>query len=284
MYPRIFENPRPYCKIEKNKLEYRLLQAAERKRLFAPPAAAFSFRNRNGGHAGRKERISETDRRPRISRAWDKTMIKAVIFDMDGVIVDSEIVYMDYLLDFARTKNPDATMESLNPMVGLSRKDSWSVMAAAVKNGQPWEELRDEFSKLDIYSRVDYRKIFRPEAKTVTEELKKRGYLVALASSTGPKLIGRIMDETGMRQEFDLIVSGAQFKQSKPNPEIYHHTAAELGVPESECFVIEDSTVGIQAAKAAGMKVAALRDDRFGFDQSLADYHVDRLTEVLQYL
>lgn len=212
------------------------------------------------------------------------TKIRAVLFDMDGVIVDSEFVYMDYLLDFARTKNPDVTMEQLNPMVGLSRKDSWTVMARAVNNGETWEQLKDQFSILDIYSQVDYKKIFRPEACDTAVELKKRGYLVALASSTGPKLIARIIEETGMRPVFDLIVSGKQFKQSKPNPEIYHYTAATLGVPDGECFVVEDSTVGIQAGKRAGMTVAALKDDRFGFDQSLADYRIDRISDILDYL
>lgn len=210
--------------------------------------------------------------------------IRAVIFDMDGIIVDSEIVYMGYLYDFAKQKNPDVRMEDLNPMVGLSRKDSWSIMEQAVKNGQTWDDLRKEFAKLDIYSGVDYKAIFRQESKTTVRELKRRGYQVALASSTGPDLIARIMEQTGMKAEFDLIVSGKQFKQSKPNPEIYHYTADALGVPEAECFVLEDSTVGIQAAKEAGMTVAALRDDRFGFDQSLADYHVERIEEILKFL
>ena len=210
--------------------------------------------------------------------------ISAVIFDMDGVIVDSEFVYMDYLLEFARKKNLEVTMDQLNPMVGLSRKDSWTVMKNAVDNGQTWEELRDEFAVLDIYSQVDYKKIFRPEAYTTAIELKKRGYKVALASSTGPKLIARIMEETGMRPVFDLIVSGSQFKQSKPNPEIYHYTAKTLGIPEEECFVVEDSTVGIQAGKAAGMTVAALEDDRFGFDQSQADIHIWQISEILKFL
>lgn len=210
--------------------------------------------------------------------------MRAVIFDMDGVIVDSEIVYMDYLLEFAQKKNPSVVMEQLNPMVGLTKKDSWTIMEQAISNGQTWDELRQEFIALDIYSQVDYRAIFRPEALQTTKELRKRGYLVALASSTGPKLIAKIIEVTGMRDQFDLIVSGGQFKQSKPNPEIYHYTAKTLGVLEEECFVVEDSTVGIQAAKSAGMTVAAVLDDRFGFDQSLADYHVEKVSDILQYL
>lgn len=210
--------------------------------------------------------------------------IRAVIFDMDGVIVDSEYVYMDYLLDFARSKNPSVVMEQLNPMVGLSRKDSWSIMEEAVSNGQSWEELMAEFKTLDIYSKVDYQAIFRPDALTTVKELHRRGYLVALASSTGPKLIAKIVEVTGMRPWFHLIVSGGQFKRSKPDPEIYHYTAKTLGVPEEACFVVEDSTVGIQAGKAAGMTVAALIDDRFGFDQSRADYRIGTIADILGYL
>ncbi|MBQ5598428.1 MAG: HAD family hydrolase, partial [Lachnospiraceae bacterium] len=171
-----------------------------------------------------------------------------------------------------------------NPMVGRTKKDSWMIMEHAINNGQTWEELFEEFRVLDIYQHVDYQKIFRPEALVVVQELKKRGYRVALASSTGPKLIARIMEDTGMRPWFDLIVSGGQFKQSKPDPEIYHYTAKTLKVKEEECFVIEDSEVGIQAGKAAGMTVAALRDDRFGFDQGKADHHMDSLMEILDYL
>ena len=209
---------------------------------------------------------------------------RAAIFDMDGVIVDSEIVYNEYLLAFAQTKNPAVVMDDINPMVGRTKKDSWMIMERAINNGQTWEELLAEFRVLDIYQHVDYQKIFRPEALVVVQELKKRGYRVALASSTGPKLIARIMEETGMRPWFDLIVSGGQFKQSKPDPEIYHYTAKTLKVKEEECFVIEDSEVGIEAGKAAGMTVAALRDDRFGFDQGKADHHMDSLMEILDYL
>ncbi len=214
----------------------------------------------------------------------EKRKYRAAIFDMDGVIVDSEIVYNEYLLEFAQTKNPAVTMEQINPMVGRTKKDSWMIMADAIQNGQTWEELYNEFRVLDIYQYVDYQKIFRPEALTVVKELKARGYRVALASSTGPRLIARILEETGMRPWFDLIVSGGQFKQSKPNPEIYHYTAKTLKVAEEECFVIEDSEVGIEAGTAAGMTVAALRDERFGFCQGKADIMMENLMEILDYL
>ena len=214
----------------------------------------------------------------------EQNKFRAAIFDMDGVIVDSEIVYNDYLLEFAKSKNPAVVMEQINPMVGRTQKDSWMIMENAIQNGQTWEELLAEFRVLDIYQYVDYKKIFRPEALEVVKELKARGYLVALASSTGPRLIARILEETGMRPWFDLVVSGRQFKRSKPDPEIYHYTANTLKVSEAECFVIEDSEVGIEAGKAAGMTVAALRDDRFGFDQGKADYLMESLIEILDYL
>lgn len=72
--------------------------------------------------------------------------IRAVLFDMDGVMVDSEFVYMKYLLEFAREKNPAVTMEDINPMVGRSRQDSWMVMERAVDNGESWETLIKEWA------------------------------------------------------------------------------------------------------------------------------------------
>ena len=94
---------------------------------------------------------------------------------------------------------------------------------------------------------------YRPEAYNDGHGIEKNAaYKVALASSTGPKLIARIMEETGMRPVFDLIVSGGQFKQSKPNPEIYHYTAKTLGIPEEECFVVEDPRWGSRRERRPG--------------------------------
>ncbi|MEY8356029.1 HAD family phosphatase [Lachnospiraceae bacterium 54-53] len=209
-------------------------------------------------------------------------MIKAVIFDMDGVIIDSEGIYLQYQLEFARRKNPEVKAEQLFPMVGATKRESWEVLKKAVNNGQTWEELRNEFRQRDIYSEIDYREIFRPEIKEVLEQLKKDGYRLALASSTHLELVERVLKENGIRHYFEAVVSGEQFKRSKPDPEIYLYTANRLGLSPEECMAVEDSTVGIQAAHGAGMKIAAVTDVRYRFDQSPADYHLERVKDVLE--
>lgn len=208
-------------------------------------------------------------------------MIQAVIFDMDGVIIDSEIEYLKQDLAFARKKNPAITLPDLFGMVGSSREDAWSCMARAVNNGQSWQELRDEFrADRDVYSEMDYRKIFRPEIPPVLEYIRTRGLKLALASSTQMDIINRVLDENQIHSYFSVVVSGSRFKKSKPDPEIYHYTASQLEVLESQCLVIEDSTFGITAAYRAGMKIAALIDRRFSFDQTLADFCMESLTEI----
>lgn len=209
-------------------------------------------------------------------------MIKAVIFDMDGVIIDSEGVYLEYQLEFAKKKNPDVKLEDLYPMVGATKQECWEVVERVVSNGQTWEELRAEFRQRDIYSEIDYRSIYRLEVTDTLKQLKEAGFRLALASSTHLELVERVLKENGIRDYFEAVVSGEQFKKSKPDPEIYLYTAGQLKLKPEECLAVEDSTIGITAAHRAGLKIAAVIDTRYGFDQSLADYKLNQVKEVLE--
>ncbi|MCI8951081.1 MAG: HAD family phosphatase [Lachnospiraceae bacterium] len=212
-------------------------------------------------------------------------MIQAVIFDMDGVLIDSEGIYLEDLLQFAQRLNPQVKREEIVSTVGKTAKDTWEIMANAVKNGQSWQELRQTYRRLShVTDNIDYTSIFRKEAKGLLFELKKRGYQLAVASSTHRQLVLHVLFQNGILDYFETVVTGDQFVRSKPDPEIYHHTAKILKTAETDCFVLEDSTVGIRAAHDAGMKVAAVIDNRFGFDQSLADYQVEKIEDILQYL
>ena len=211
-------------------------------------------------------------------------MIKAVIFDMDGVIIDSEGAYLEYIYAFAREKKQDIRIEELYGTVGATKKDCWEIVERAVGNGQSWEQLRQEYHERGIWKRafeeVDYKAIFRPEVLDVMDELQHMGMKLAVASSTGLEQVRYILSMNHVWERLELAVSGEMYKRSKPDPEIYLYTAEKLGVDPSQCLAVEDSTVGITAGKAAGMKVAALIDNRFGFDRSLADREISSLREI----
>lgn len=211
--------------------------------------------------------------------------IQAVIFDMDGVLIDSEMIYLEDLLAFARTLNPKAQKSDILGTVGKTSKDTWEIMEAAIQSKKSWQELRQLYrSWSNVQDAVDYQEIFRPEAAEVLKELKRRGYRLAVASSTHRQLVLHVLFSNGVLDYFDTVVTGDMFVRSKPDPEIYHYTAKTLGVKEEQCFVLEDSTVGITAAHSAGMTVAALIDERFGFDRSLADLEVKTVGDILNYL
>ena len=187
----------------------------------------------------------------------------AVIFDMDGVIVDSEMLYLNLRWQFAREKNPEVTLEELYPTVGRSSEGSWSLVAEAVHNGMTWQELLAEYRKTVVctYASIDFASVFRREIPGVLESLKQRGIRLALASSNGLSIVEKILTDNGIRPYFEVVVSGESFRRSKPDPEIYLHTAS---------------------AHLAGMRVAAVVGDRFGFDRSLADYEVKQISDILQ--
>lgn len=210
-------------------------------------------------------------------------MIKAVIFDMDGVIIDSEMEYLKYIYEFAREKNPAIKIEELYGTVGTTKKDCWIVVEKAVNNGETWEELRRQYRRRwnEVFELVDYQAIFRPEVLVVMDWLKEKGFKLAVASSTNIEQVTKILTQNHVAERLELMVSGGMFKRSKPDPEIYFYTAEQLGVKPEECLVIEDSTVGITAASRAGMHVAALVDQRFDFDRSLAEFELEGLRDII---
>ena len=115
----------------------------------------------------------------------------------------------------------------------------------------------------------------------VLERLREMGFKTALASSTSMNGIRKVLSQCEIGGLFDYVVSGEQFRESKPNPEIYLTAMAALDCRPDQCLVVEDSTYGVTAGVAAGACVAARRDSRFPFDQTGAMYLIDSLTEVL---
>ena len=94
--------------------------------------------------------------------------------------------------------------------------------------------------------------IYRPEVTEVLRTLKEKGYRLALASSTQLDLVERVLRENEIREYFEVVVSGSQFKRSKPDPEIYQYTAAQLGVRTEECLAVGIPPSGSQRPAEPG--------------------------------
>lgn len=208
--------------------------------------------------------------------------MKAVILDMDGVIVDSEPGNMYQVLKYARSFRPDIQEKEMYQVVGRTKQDVWIRIADVIGLGRGWEETRADYEKNwkpFHHLPVDYKKIFRKDTINLLKWAKAQGMKTAVASSTEYRKVDQILTDVGIISYLDVVVSGEAFEKSKPDPSIYLKTARLLGVDPSECVALEDSTVGITAAHRAGVVVIALKDDRFGFDRSLADGEIDSLSE-----
>lgn len=210
--------------------------------------------------------------------------MKAVIFDMDGVLVDSEPKNLEQLQGFYEMHGTHVEEAFLHSLVGSSYDYTYRESIRVM--GKDWDI--DTFTKkFDVYvseHAFGYDEVLNPGVKDILLYLKEQGYKCAVASSSSLLQIQTMARVCGLIDYFDEILSGEMFAQSKPNPEIYLTAAKKLNVLPEECLVIEDSSYGIEAGNAAGMKVLAYRDDRYGVDQSKAYKIIEGMLDIKKVL
>lgn len=209
---------------------------------------------------------------------------KGVIFDMDGVLVDSEGFY--YQRRKAFLKEYDLSIEQI-PIpffIGADMRSLWEAILAVNDTIHDEAFLSEKYHEYKSQHPIDYSNLIDPDAKRLLQFLKRNGYRIGLASSSTMNVIQEVLKVGQLTSYFDVVVSGTQFKQSKPAPEIYEYTAQELGVEPKNCLAIEDSEKGIRSAHDAGLTVWALKDTRFDLDQHLADLKLATLSDVCKKL
>lgn len=183
-------------------------------------------------------------------------MIKAVIFDLDGVIIDTAhyhyIAWKRLASEFAITLTP-AHNELLK---GVSRMRSLDIILS-LGNIEMSVEQREQLADKKNNWFVEYIESIRPEeifpgVVDLIKNLKAKNIKVGLASSS--KNAPRVIELLGIASEFDTIIDGTMIVHTKPDPEIFLLAAHKLGIKPSECLVFEDAEAGVEAALAAGMK------------------------------
>ena len=182
----------------------------------------------------------------------------ALIFDMDGVLVDSNPFHVQKWIEFLHERGIPYNAEDLPKQILGSRNDT------ALRRFFGRDLPKGEIEKLSEDLEARFRAAFRPHAqpllglKTLMDECRAEGIPLAVASSAMTKNVDFVVDTLKLRSYFASIVTGDDVSRPKPDPEIYIQAAERLTLAPAKCVAFEDSFVGIQSAKRASMKCVAI--------------------------
>ncbi|MFA6486691.1 MAG: HAD family phosphatase [Candidatus Magasanikbacteria bacterium] len=203
---------------------------------------------------------------------------EAVIFDMDGILIDSMIHWINADLDFLKIHGIELTDEMIKYFSGRSETENMRWLKETFSLPHEIEHLLETRARTTdkIYS---HHTNLMPGADALVKKIKTAGYKMAIASGAPLRQIQMAADRFGWNEYFDKIVSPDHIGHiGKPNPKIYSHTAELLGVKPENCVVFEDAENGVVAAKGAGMYCVAVPDERWSpGDFSGADMIVSSL-------
>jgi HAD superfamily hydrolase (TIGR01509 family) len=207
-------------------------------------------------------------------------LLKAVIFDMDGVIVDSEPLHKKVERILLAPYGIHPSDEELNSYMGIEMKVLITMYIRKYDMRVSFDDLYSDYKKhlFQVFSR-EIRAI--PSAVGLIHGLKQSGLKLAVGSSAYRDLVLLVLKTLNLAEAFDAVVSGDDVRNGKPNPDIFLEAAKRLGCAPGECAVIEDSRNGVAAAKAAGMVCAGYQNpNSAGQDLRLADRIVRTLDDL----
>ena len=208
-------------------------------------------------------------------------MIKAVVFDLDGVLVDSEQVWDDVREQYTREVGGTYTASAARDMMGMSSYEWSRYMADRLGVPGTPEEINAEVVRR-MLARYGEAPPLVPGAVEAVRRL-AAAWPLAIASSSNPELIEVVVAAAGLDDVFPVRVSSQEVSAGKPAPDVYVEAARRLGVEPTSCGAVEDSHNGIRSAKAAGMFVVAVPNPHYPPDAeatALADVVVGSIAEL----
>lgn len=210
-----------------------------------------------------------------------KEIKKAFIFDMDGVMIDSEKYYSLAILKIIRELGHEVSDDYTHRFIGSTNSYTWSHIIEDFKLPNSEDYYIDLMLRYKDEIEAELGFVKYPGIETLIKDLYDRGYHLAIASSSRLVDIERTVEELAVGQYFEYLVSGETVEHSKPAPDIYLKAADLLGVEPEHCIVIEDSHNGARAAKSAGMYCIGYIDPEYPpQDLSMVDISVSQHSEI----
>jgi len=206
-------------------------------------------------------------------------MIRAIIFDMDGVIFDSEHLHIDIEKEVCKKHGISCKNSDWKHLIGRKTIDIFNYMIKRYKKKNVTSpQLSKE--KINLYYNEGVSKMkFFPGFLQLIKFLKKN-YKLALVTSTSRKIQRKVFKEYDLNKYFDIVINGDLVKKGKPDPEPYALAIKKLGFKPNECVVIEDADNGVLSAKRAGAKVIAITNTLPKSRLKKADFIVNNLFEI----
>ena len=206
--------------------------------------------------------------------------IKAILFDMDGVLLDSEEYICRAGVMMFKEKGYEVKPDDFLEFTGMG--ENRYLGGVAEKNRIPFELEKDKARTYEIYAEIVAGRLEPfPGVVEFIEKCRSRGLKMAVASSADPTKVEINLEEIGIPSStFETVVTGLDIEHRKPAPDIFLKAAEKLDVDPAECLVVEDAISGVAAGKAAGARVLALTTSFSAEDLSGADWIASLLTEV----
>ncbi|MGG3840500.1 HAD family phosphatase [Paenibacillus thiaminolyticus] len=207
--------------------------------------------------------------------------MKAFIFDMDGVIIDSEPIHFEIDVETMKYFGVTIAPHELDRFVGMTNPEMWSILKQEYSIPQSVSEITEYQlkSKIELIRSTDLAPI--EGIQELIFDLNKNNILIGLASSSPRAFINEVLRKYNFFEYFDSIISGEEVTKGKPAPDIYLEVSNQLNSKPNECWVLEDSKNGVQAAKAAGMKCIGFINQNSGNqDLSRADIIVNNIRDI----
>lgn len=209
---------------------------------------------------------------------------KAVIFDLDGTMVDSMWVWADIDIKYLGDLGYEVPPEMKRIIEGMSFTEVAVYFKEKFHIKESIEEIKQIWQDMAMY-RYCHEVELKPGLKEFLLYLKEQGILMGVASSNDRGLIEAVLKSHEIDGFLQCIITSCDVKKGKPEPDVYLEAARQLGVSPENCLVFEDIVSGIQAGLNAGMKVCAVRDeDSMAQDEEkrqLADYYIESYVQVI---
>lgn len=183
---------------------------------------------------------------------------RAVLWDMDGTLIDSEPYWMKSEGAFARANNSVWTEQDGLSLVGMSLYDSSKIIKERVGSDLEPEQIIEQLTD-EVTAQLKKEILWRPGARELLTLLRKKGVKTALVTMSMHRMAQEVVDAIGF-DAFDVVVAGDDVIHGKPHPEPYLKAAELLGVKPEDCIAFEDSVSGLRSAEAAGTKAVGIKN------------------------